>query len=92
MTTLLSIVDFIVLLLLVVLVLRSVTKEQPQGSGSLVLAICLAPVLIIFGIVSISAYMGLVEVVSSLTQGVLLVVLLGMAALLGFSWAGKAAA
>jgi hypothetical protein len=92
MTTLLSIVDFIVLLLLVVQVLRTVRKEQPQGSGSLVLAICLAPVLIIFGIVSISAYMGLVEVVSSLTQGVLLVVLLGMAALLGLSWAGKAAA
>jgi len=89
MGTLLSILDFVVLLLLVLLVPRTVWKELPRGSGSLVLSICVSLVLIVFAIVSFSSYLGLVEVSSSLTRGIFLVILLGMAALLRLSWVSK---
>jgi len=89
MGTLLSIADFVVLLLLVVLVLRTMWRELPRDSGSLVLSICVSVVLIDFAIVSFSAYIGLVEVSSSLTQGIFLVVLLVMAALIRLSWTAK---
>jgi hypothetical protein len=92
MGTLLSILDFIVLLVLVVSVLRAAKKEIPEGPASIVLSICLALVLIIFGTVSFTAYLGLVEVSSSLTRVMFLVVLLAMAALLRVPWAGKSAA
>ena len=91
MGTLLGIVDFIVLLLLVVQVPRTVWKEQPQGFGSRLLSIFIALALIVFAIVSFAAFFGLVEVSSSLTRGIFLVVLLGMAALLRLSWVGKPA-
>ena len=45
MGTLLSIADFVVLLLLVVLVLRTMWRELPRDSGSLVLSICVSVVL-----------------------------------------------
>jgi hypothetical protein len=86
MGTLLGIVDFVVLLLLVVLILRTVWKEQPQGSGSLLLSICVALALIVFATVSFAAYLGLVEVSSSLTRGIFLVILLVMAGLLRLPW------
>jgi hypothetical protein len=89
METLLSIADFVVLLLLVVLVLRTMWRELPRDSGSLVLSICVSVVLIDFAIVSFSAYIGLVEVSSSLTQGIFLVVLLVMAAVIRLSWTAK---
>jgi hypothetical protein len=92
MGTLLSILDFVVLLLLVVLVLFTVWRELSRGSGSLVLSICVSLVLIIFGTVSFAAYLGLVEVSSLLTRVIFLVVLLGMAGLLRLAWAGKPAA
>ena len=89
MGTLLGILDFIVLLLLVVQVPRTVWKEQPYSFGSLLLSIFIALALIVFAMVSSAAFLGLVETSSSLTRGILLVVLLGIAALLRFSWAGK---
>ena len=89
MGTLLSIADFVVLLLLVVLVLRTMWRELPRDSGSLVLSICVSVVLLVFAIVSFSAYIGLVEVSSLLTQGIFLVVLLVMAALIRLSWTAK---
>jgi hypothetical protein len=89
MGTLLSIADFVVLLLLVVLVLRAMWRELPRDSGSLVLSICVSVVLLVFAIVSFSAYIGLVEVSSLLTQGIFLVVLLVMAALIRLSWTAK---
>lgn len=92
MSALLGIVDFIVLLALVVLVPRTVWKELPRGAGSLILFVCVSLVTIVFAIISFSAYTGLVEVSSTLSRGIFLVVLLVMAALLGLSWAGKRAA
>jgi hypothetical protein len=89
MGTLLGIVDFIVLVVLVVQVPRAVSKEQPHGFGSLLLSIFIALALIVFATVSFAAFLGLVEASSSLTRGIFFVVLLGMAALLRLSWAGK---
>jgi cytochrome c biogenesis factor len=89
MGTLLGIVDFIVLLLLVVHVPRTVWKEQPQGFGSLLLSIFIALALVVFAIVSFAAFLGLVQASSSLMRGIYLVVLLGMAAVLRLSWMGK---
>ncbi len=91
MGTLLGIVDFIVLLLLVVQVPRTVWKEQPHGFGSLLLSIFIALALIVFATVSFAAFLGLVEASSSLMRGIFLVVLLGMAAVLRLSWVGKPA-
>jgi hypothetical protein len=89
MSTLLGIVDFIVLLLIVVVILRTVWMKPPQGSGSLVLSIFVALALIVFATVSLAAYWGLVQDSSSLTQGIFLVILLVMAVLLRLSWSVK---
>jgi hypothetical protein len=89
MGTLLSIMDFVVLLFLIVQVLREVGRQQIPGSGSLVLSVCLAFFLLILGTVSFTAYLGLVEVSSSLTRGIFLVILLAMAALLSAAWTSK---
>jgi hypothetical protein len=89
MGTLLAILDFVVLLPLVVLVPLTVWKELQRGAGSLVLSICVSLVLIVFAIVSFSSYLGLVEVSSSGTRGIFLVILLGMAAILRLSWVSK---
>jgi hypothetical protein len=92
METLLGIADFIILLLLIVLALRAAKNELSPGSGSLVLSLCLAVVLIIVGTVSITAYLGLIQAVSSLTRGIFLLVLLGMAGVIGVAWSGKSVA
>jgi hypothetical protein len=92
MGTLLGILDFIVLLLIVASALRALRKERPEGSASLVLSLCVALALIVFGTVSITAYLGLVEVVSSLTHVIFLVILLVMAAIISQSWSGEPAA
>ena len=89
MGTLLGIVDFIVLLLLVVQVPRTVWKEQPHDFGSLLLSIFIALALIVFAIVSFAAFLGLVQASSSLMRGIYLLVLLGMAAVLRLSCVGK---
>jgi len=92
MGNLLDILDFVVLLLIVVLALRTVWNKQTSGSGSLALSICTLVVAAIFAIVSYSAYMGIVEVSSSMTRGFFLVVLLILAALLRISWSDKSVA
>ena len=89
MGILLNILDFLVLCLLVLSVLRMVWKELQPGSGSLVLSICVALALAIVAIVSLTAYMGLVEVSSTFTQVIFLLVLLAMAALLRSAWSSK---
>jgi hypothetical protein len=61
MGSLLSIVDVVVLLLLVILIPRTVWKELPRGTGSLVLSICVSLVLIIFALVSFASFLGLVR-------------------------------
>lgn len=91
MGTILSILDFIVILLLALAVLRRIWNEQQQGSGSLVLTICVAAALIVLVLVSLAAYQGLVGVSSSLMQGIFLLILLVMAVLIRSSWTGKPA-
>lgn len=92
MNTLLSILDFVVLLLLVISIPRIVLKELRQAAGSMLLTICVLAVLIVFAIVSLSAYVGLIGVSSALTRGIFLVILLLMLAMLRFAWSSKAAA
>jgi hypothetical protein len=89
MGTLLSILDFVVLLVLILQALRVVWKKQIPGSGSSVLSACLAFFLLIFGTVSFASYLGLVEVATSAMRGLLLVVLLAMAALLSAVGTGR---
>lgn len=91
MDTLLDIVDFVVLLLLIVHITRTVWKEQLQGNGSLLLTICIALASAIFAIVSYTSYMGLVAVSSSLTRVIFLVFLLAMVVVVRLSWTSKPA-
>jgi hypothetical protein len=85
MGTLVSIVDLTVLLLFVVYIPRLVRRD----SGSLLLSTLIALAVVIFAIVSFTATAGLIAATSSLTRGIVLVVLLGMAALVRLSEAGK---
>jgi hypothetical protein len=91
MSTLLAILDFVVLLALVVLAVRAVWKPQSQGSGSLTLAAFTALVLVTFAMISFASYLGLVETSSSLMRGIFLLILLVFAALLNVIWAAKPA-
>jgi len=89
MGTLLSIVDFIVLALFVIYITGIVRRD----SGSLILSIFIALAVLIFGVVSFTANAGLIAASSLLTQGIVLVVLLGVAAtLIALSAASKPAA
>jgi hypothetical protein len=85
MGTLVSIVDFVVLLLFVVYIPRLVKRD----SGSLLLSTLIALAVAIFAIVSFTANAGLIAGTSSLTRGVVLVVLLGMAGLIRLSAGSK---
>jgi hypothetical protein len=89
MNTLLSLLDFIVLVLLVIHVLRRVSAELPKGTGATILMICLALVVVFFATVSLTVYMGLVDAADSLMRVVLLAFVVGMAALVGVSWTSK---
>jgi len=91
MGTILSILDVIILLLLALAVLRRIWKEQEHGSGSFLLTICVAAALIVLVLVSLAAFQGLLGVSSSLMQGIFLLILLVMAALIRSSWTGKPA-
>jgi len=92
MNTLLGILDFAVLLLLVISIPRIVLKELRQVAGSMLLTICVLAVLIVFAIVSLSAYIGLIGVSSALTRGFFLIILLLMLATLRFAWSSEPAA
>jgi hypothetical protein len=85
MGTLVSIVDFIVLLLFVIYIPRVVKRD----SGSLLLSTLIALAVAIFAIVSFEANAGLIAATSWLTRGIVLVVLLGMAALIRLSESNK---
>jgi hypothetical protein len=85
MATLVSIVDLVVLLLFVVYIPRLVRRD----SGSLLLSILIALAVVIFAIVSFTATAGLIAATSSLTRIIVLVVLLGMAALVRLSETSK---
>jgi hypothetical protein len=89
MGTLLAILDFIVLLLLLVHIVRTVWMQPPQGTGSLVLAIFVALALIVFVYVSLTAYIGLVGESSLSTCVILFVILLIMLAIIRSFWASK---
>jgi hypothetical protein len=82
MVTLLEFFDFVVLLLLVVRVPQALLKNEARGLGSLALTSVLLLVLIVFGVVSFSACMLVVETSSAMSRFFVLVVLLGMMALL----------
>lgn len=92
MNTLLDLLDFIVLALLVIHVLRRVSAGLPKGPGAVVLMICLVLVAVFLATISLTVYMGLVEEASSLMRVVLLAFVVGMAVLVGVSWAGEPAA
>lgn len=81
MATLVSIADFIVLLLFL-LYIPGIVKRY---SHSLALSVFIAAALMIFAVVSFTANAGLIANTSSLTQAIVLVVLLVMAALVRFS-------
>ena len=91
MATLVNIVDFIVLLMFVVHIPRVVRKALSQGSGQMLLTLCIAVAVIIFALVSFIAEAGLIASVSSLTQGILLLFLVVMAVLVRASWADNSA-
>jgi hypothetical protein len=92
MNTLLSLLDFIVLVLLVIHVLRKVSAGLPTGPAAAILKICVALVVVFLATVSLTVYMGLVDEASSLMRVFLLAVVLAMAALVGMSWTSKPAA
>ncbi len=92
MTTLIAIVDLIVLLMYVASIPRVVSKWQSQGTGALVLSAFVALAIAIFAMVSFIANAGLVAATSSLTQAIILLFLVVMAALVRASLANKPAA
>jgi hypothetical protein len=88
MGTLVSIADFIVLLLFVAYIPRIVK----QYSRSLVLSIFIAAAIVIFAVVSFTANAGLIANTSSLMHLIVLLGLLAMAVLVGLSKAPASAA
>jgi len=92
MQTFLVIADLIVVLLLVLTVPGAVWRGlEDKGAGSLLLSICVAAAVIAFGIISAGVAAGLAQG-SSLEQGILLVVLVAIAIVLGLSWTSASAA
>lgn len=85
MATLLSILDIAVLVLLIALLLRVV-----GGAGSGILSGFVGLFVILFAVVSLGAYTGLVGESSGLTQAIFLVILLAMASVIGSSWKSNA--
>ena len=92
MNTLLNLLDFIVLVLLAIHVLRRVSAGLPKGPGATILMIYLALVVAFLATVSLTVYMGLVDGASSLMRAFLLALVVGMAVLVGVSWRSKPAA
>jgi hypothetical protein len=84
----LIIADLLVLLTIVISVSRAVRNGQPNGSGSMLLTVCIVVALLIFATVSFTAASGLAQS-SSLNQGVLLAFLIVTAIVARVSWAPK---
>jgi hypothetical protein len=90
MGTVLSVIDFLVLLTIVISASRWVWKQPAQGFGPLLLSICITLALLIFATVSFTAAYGLAEG-SSLGQGILLIFLVAIAIAARMSWANNPA-
>jgi hypothetical protein len=88
MGTLLSIIDFLILLTIVISISRWVWRQAEQGFGPLLLSICITVALFIFATVSFTAASGLAAG-SSLNQGVLLIFLVAIAIAARMSWANN---
>lgn len=89
MNTLLNLLDFIVLVLIVIHLLRRVSAGLANVPGAPILLICVALVAAFFATVSLTVYMGLVEAADSLMRVVLLAFVAVMAVLVGVSWTSK---
>lgn len=84
-----SLLDAIVLLLLIVLIPRSVSRGLSKGPGSVLLSICVAAFAIIFAVVSFTASVRFLE--STLAQIIWVLVLLVMAYVVRISWTNNPA-
>ena len=89
MNTLLNLLDFIVLVLIVIHLLRRVSAGLANAPGAPILIICVGLVAAFFATVSFTVYMGLVDAADSLMRAVLLAFVVGMAVLVGVSWTSK---
>lgn len=89
MNTLLNLLDFIVLVLIVIHLLRRVSAGLANAPGAPILIICVALVAAFFATVSLTVYMGLVDAADSLMRVVLLAFVVGMAVLVGVSSTSK---
>ena len=92
MNTLLDLLDFIVLVLIVIHLLRRVSAGLGNVPGAPILVICVALVAAFFATVSFTVYMGLVDAASSLMRLVLFAFVVALAAIVGISWTSKQAA
>jgi hypothetical protein len=88
MGTVLSIIDFLLLLTIVISASRWVWRQPAQGFGPLLLSICITLALLIFATVSFTAASGLAAG-SSLDQGILLIFLVAIAIAARMSWANN---
>jgi len=89
MNTLLNLLDFIVLVLIVIHLLRRVSAGLANVPSAPILIICVALVAAFFATVSLTVYMGLVEAADSLMRVVLFAFVAVMAVLVGVSWTSK---
>lgn len=85
MSTLVEILDAIVLLLYIITIPRVVMKGMSPGGGATLLGISVAVFAFIFALVSFMAMVGFFT--SGVAQVIWLIVLLAIAALLRSSWA-----
>jgi hypothetical protein len=89
MNTLLNLLDFIVLVLIMIHLLRGVSAGLANAPGAPILIICVALAAAFFATVSFTVYMELVDAADSLMRVVLLAFVVGMAVLVGVSWTSK---
>lgn len=92
MNTLLDLLDFIVLVLIVIHLLRRVSTGLANVPGAPILIVCVALAAAFLATVSFTVYIGLVDVASPLMRIVWLAFVVGMAVIVGVSWTSKAAA
>ncbi len=85
MTTLLTVLDVVVLLLLIALLLRVV-----GGFGSAVLSAFVGAFVILFSVISLGAYSGMLGGTSGALQVIFLLILIAMAAVIASSWKSQA--
>ena len=88
MSILLTIADLLVLLTIVASISRAVRYGQQNGSGSLLLTVCIVIALLVFATVSFTAASGLAQS-SAFNQAVLLAFLIVTAIVARVSWAPK---